>query len=164
MPNDPAELIKLPGIGKATAASIAAFAFNAPTLFIETNIRTVFIHHFLPDENDVNDGKILSLLEQVLDKRNPYKFYSAIMDYGTHLKQLHPNPSRKSSAYVRQSKFEGSNRQLRGAVLRMVLKARSMTVQALQKKLGGDQSKISIILDALAREGLITRNKNRITI
>ena len=48
VPDDPGALVKLPGIGKATAASIGAFAFNRPTLFIETNIRAVFIPFFLP--------------------------------------------------------------------------------------------------------------------
>jgi len=43
LPADPEILVGLPGIGKATASSICAFAFNMPTIFIETNIRTVFI-------------------------------------------------------------------------------------------------------------------------
>ena len=46
VPDDPIMLEKLPGIGKATARSICAFAFNKPVAFIETNIRAVFIHHF----------------------------------------------------------------------------------------------------------------------
>ena len=47
-PGRPAALVALPGIGAATAASIRAFAFDAPVVFIETNIRRVFIHEFFP--------------------------------------------------------------------------------------------------------------------
>ncbi|MEK7079017.1 MAG: A/G-specific adenine glycosylase, partial [Patescibacteria group bacterium] len=46
LPDDPAILDTFPGIGEATAASIVAFAFNKPLVFIETNIRRVFIHLF----------------------------------------------------------------------------------------------------------------------
>ena len=38
------------GIGPATASSILTFAFNKPEVFIETNIRAVFLHHFFPKE------------------------------------------------------------------------------------------------------------------
>lgn len=46
LPRDVAELAKLPGIGPNTAGSIAVFAYNEPVVFIETNIRRVFIHEF----------------------------------------------------------------------------------------------------------------------
>ena len=44
LPKTPDELQSFRGIGPATAASICAFAFNSPTIFIETNIRAVYIH------------------------------------------------------------------------------------------------------------------------
>lgn len=47
IPNDPEVLVAFKGIGPNTAGSICAFAFNRPTIFIETNIRSVFIHLFL---------------------------------------------------------------------------------------------------------------------
>ncbi|MFO8163646.1 MAG: hypothetical protein R6T98_03835, partial [Desulfatiglandales bacterium] len=46
IPSNVDSLVSLPGIGKATACAICTFAFNQPTLFIETNIRTAFIHYF----------------------------------------------------------------------------------------------------------------------
>ena len=45
-PDDEAGLLKLPGVGKNTAGAILAYAYNQPGLFIETNIRAVYIHHF----------------------------------------------------------------------------------------------------------------------
>lgn len=46
LPRDAERLDALPGIGAYTARAIAAFAFNAAEVFIETNIRSAFIHFF----------------------------------------------------------------------------------------------------------------------
>jgi len=40
------------------------------------------------------------------------------MDYGAELKKLTKNPGRLSAHYSRQSRFEGSFRQIRGAIIR----------------------------------------------
>jgi A/G-specific adenine glycosylase len=121
IPDDPEILVTLPGIGKATAASIAAFAYNKPTVFIETNIRAVFIHYFFQDRHDVEDRELLPLIEQSLDTSDPRQWYYALMDYGVYLKKHCPNPSRKSAHHTKQSKFDGSLRQVRGAIMRVLL-------------------------------------------
>ena len=108
------------GIGAATASSIAAFAYNEPTVFIETNIRAVFIHFFFKDHAGVHDRDLLPLIAQSVDKENPRQGYYALMDYGVMLKKEHKNPSRRSVHHVKQSKFEGSDRQVRGAVIRLL--------------------------------------------
>ena len=64
LPADVDILATFPGIGRATASSIAAFAFNMPVVFIETNIRRVFIHFFFTDTDTVNDAEILPLVEK----------------------------------------------------------------------------------------------------
>ena len=87
VPSDTDMLRRLPGIGPATAASIAAFAYNQPTLFLETNIRTAFIHHFFNEQKVIEDAAILPLAATALDRRNPRKWYSALMDYGSMLKK-----------------------------------------------------------------------------
>ncbi|HSQ93670.1 MAG TPA: A/G-specific adenine glycosylase, partial [Methanoregula sp.] len=75
LPQDPDILATFPGIGKATAASICAFAFNRPVVFIETNIRTVFIHYFFKDTNPVHDTAILPLVKKTVDRKNPRVWY-----------------------------------------------------------------------------------------
>lgn len=117
LPSDIAALESLPGIGPATARSIAAFAFNQPVVFIETNIRSVYIHHFFADQTDVTDAQLLPLIEQTLDRENPREWYWALMDYGNYLKKTHPNPSRRSKHHAKQSAFEGSSRQKRGQII-----------------------------------------------
>lgn len=127
LPHTYEELLELPGIGPNTAGSVLAFAFNIPHPFIETNIRTVFIHFFFKSSRSkVHDKKLMLLIEEALaDKRNqknPREWYYALMDYGCFLKQTEINPSRKSKHHVKQSKFKGSNRELRSHILKLILK------------------------------------------
>lgn len=151
---DPADLVTLPGIGKATAASIATFAFNRPTVFIETNIRRVFIHCFCRDLAGVTDRKILPLVERTLDLQNPREWYYALMDYGTFIAANHPNPNRKSAHYTKQSRFEGSDRQVRGRILRL-LGAGPARSDVLAGELGEDAGRVGRLLLALRVEGFL---------
>ena len=157
IPGEPELLKTLPGIGPATAASIAAFAFNRPTIFLETNLRTVLIHHFFPDRDAVHDEEILPIAEAALDRRNPRKWYSALMDYGTMLKKKHGNLSRRSVGYKKQSPFQGSKRQLRGMILRSLIDGKDTGVQVLARKLQRDPAEVREQLDALSAEGLLVK-------
>ncbi len=114
-------LVSLPGIGVNTAGAVLAYAFNIPRVFIETNIRSVYIYEFFPDSADVSDAELVPLIEATLDTSNPREWYWALMDYGTMLKKQVGNSARQSKHYKKQSKFEGSKRQVRGAVLRLLI-------------------------------------------
>jgi len=118
LPCDIETLEKFSGIGPNTARSIVTFAWNTPTVFIETNIRSVFIYHFFKGRDDVKDSEILDLVEKTLDRENPRQWYYALMDYGVYLKSTFKNPSRQSRHHRSQSKFQGSNRQVRAAIIR----------------------------------------------
>lgn len=150
LPRDPAELIKLPGIGSGTAGSIAAFAYDAPVVFMETNIRRVFIHHFFTDREGVDDKELLPLVEEALDREHPREWYYALMDYGSHLAKTVPNPNRRSKHHVLQSKFEGSDRQIRGAVLRALI-SKSLHKKQLVEQTGCSDK----IIEQLLKENLI---------
>jgi A/G-specific adenine glycosylase len=113
-PTDTAQLVKLPGVGINTAGAIASYAYNQPVVFVETNIRTVIIHHFFNDHTGIADKDILKLVEQTLDHEHPREWYWALMDYGSYLKQTVGNVSRQSKTYAKQSTFAGSKRQIRG--------------------------------------------------
>lgn len=158
LPRTMSELIKLPGVGKNTAGAILAYAFNQPVLYIETNIRTVYIHHFFHDQQDVPDSAILAKLEETLDSKRPREFYWSLMDYGSWLKKEHGNASRKSRTYSKQSKFIGSKRQLRGRVLRE-LAVSSKTAEQLSFII--DDFRLPEVLEVLQIEGLITKKKQQ---
>ncbi len=153
LPDDPEQLVKLPGIGPATAASICTFAFNRPVIFIETNIRAVFIHEFFKNRRKVHDDELLPFIEKSLDRKNPREWYYALMDYGSMLKKS-GNPSRKSKHHVKQSKFEGSDRQLRGKIIKLLV-SRSYTESQLIKRI--QSRKTRVLLLKLQQEGFITK-------
>lgn len=119
VPDDYATLLQLPGVGLNTAGAIMAYAYNQPSIFIETNIRSVYFHHFFANQSQAVDDKLLrQLVDQTLDRENPREWYWALMDYGTHLKAQTGGYLSTSRHYVRQSTFQGSHRQMRGAIIK----------------------------------------------
>ncbi|WP_096348878.1 winged helix-turn-helix transcriptional regulator [Marispirochaeta aestuarii] len=157
LPDDPERLRGFPGIGPATAASICAFAFNCPVVFIETNIRRVFIHFFFPErEAPVSDRDILPLVEASLHRESPRDWYNALMDLGTLLKSRIPNPNRRSRHYTRQARFEGSNREARGAILKALQKAPLQSAGELSENTGIDYRRIMRAAEELEKEGFLS--------
>lgn len=160
LPNDVAILRTFKGLGHATASSIIAFAYNQPTVFIETNIRSVFLHVFFKNEENVPDTLIKPLVELTLKKDNPREWYYALMDYGVYLKKKHKNPSRKSKHYTKQSQFEGSTRQIRAAIVKILAFKTEVMRDELYQALPYDSEKIDQQLEKLVAEQIITvKNK-----
>ncbi len=149
-------LIKLPGVGKSTAGGILAFGFNKPAIFIETNIRRVFLHHFFPNKKNVSDLKILPFLEMTMDRKNPREWYYALFDYGTHLGQTVTNPNRRSRHYTKQSRFSGSRRQLRGHILKSLF-ARPKTIEQILQSVEARGTPVQGIVHDLLNEGFIKK-------
>lgn len=117
VPIDVGALERLPGIGPYTARAVAAFAGNQDVVFVETNIRTAAIHHFFP-HGSVEDTQLTPILERALPKGNAREWYSALMDYGSYLKRQGIRLNSRTKGYVKQSTFKGSNREVRGALIR----------------------------------------------
>jgi len=157
-PKDVAGLHALPGIGPYTASAIAAFAYGTSEVLIETNIRAAYLHHFFPRAKAVSDKKILPLIEKTLYKKDPRTWYYALMDYGAHLKSTVANPSRRSAHHQKQAAFKGSNRELRGAILRHLVSRKSLSREALFKKtalLGRSREEVDQALVSLVKEGFV---------
>jgi A/G-specific adenine glycosylase len=171
LPEDEAALLALPGIGPATAAGILAFAFGRPAVYLETNVRTVFLHELFADSDNVADREIVPLVEgavleaqrQGIDAR---EWYYALLDYGAHLKRTQPNPSRRSAHHSSQSRFEGSRRQKRAWLLRAVMAEPGQETLAYSEALGATEidagrkppsaDEVASILTSLAEEGFLS--------
>ncbi|HVM73568.1 MAG TPA: A/G-specific adenine glycosylase [Candidatus Paceibacterota bacterium] len=188
VPRDVVSLRALPGIGPYTASAVLIFAFNIPDTLIETNVRSVFIHHFfgqhrviprkhrgqisvnsvdnyrdltsvrtsVKGSKQVADRELLPYIEAAAQGQDPREWHWALMDYGSHLKKLHPNPSRASAHYMKQSKFEGSLRQVRGAILRELHRG-----EASIQDLPFEKGKIERALAGLTRDGMIENRKGK---
>jgi A/G-specific adenine glycosylase len=155
LPDSPEQLKTLPGIGNATAASITAFAFNKPVVFLETNIRTVLIYHFFRERQNIDDMTLMNAAEVVLDKKNTREWYSALMDYGTMLKKSIGNESKKSSTYKKQTVFKGSRRELRGKILKVLLENKSCTTKKLTALLDNETESLLPVLSQLVHENIV---------
>jgi A/G-specific adenine glycosylase len=164
LPDSVEVLRTLPGIGPASAGAICAFAYNRPTLFIETNIRTVFLHVFFRGKEAVRDKDIIPLVEKTLDTRNPRRWYYALMDYGVMLKKAVLNPNRRSAHYQRQTRFEGSDREIRGLILRNLIESPSLPEEQLVEAVGRNPERVRNIIAQLASEGFLLGNRNRLRI
>ena len=160
------ELLALPGIGPATASGVMAFARNEPCVYLETNVRSVFLHHFFPGVEKVPDKDVAALVERACPEEDVRGWYYALLDYGAHLKQIVSNPSRRSSGYARQSTFEGSHRQKRAAIVRLVLGEPGIGLEAISAKLDEmeraagrgaiEDNELSRLLDELVAEGFFS--------
>lgn len=159
-PETEAELQKLPGIGPYTASAITTFAYNNPTVVIETNIRTVFLHHFFPNQDKISDSDLLPLIRLTIPKTNPKEWYWALMDYGSYLKKVLPNPSRKSKHHTKQSKFKGSLRQVRGEIIKLLIEFGQLPITELQKKITGNKLHFAEALEQLKNEKLVIDSKD----
>ena len=159
-PRKAEEIEKLPGVGHYTARAVAAFAFNRPEVFVETNIRTVLTHSYkglsFAKDGRVEDKTLLPLVAETLkrSKMEPRDFYAAMMDYGAHLKKRGITLNSRSAHYIKQSKFEGSARQLRGAILRELLQHQA-TLSMLMHRIPCNQQEVARQLARLAAEGMV---------
>ena len=164
LPSDIDVLMSFPGIGRATASEIAAFAFERPCVFIETNIRRVFIHFFFHDEDKVRDADILPLVQETLDAGNTREWYYALMDYGAMLKKKHPNPNRRSAHYQKQSPFEGSDRQIRGMILKVLVARSSVSEPELIRELDTSPENARRNIARLQEEGFVKEKQGTYTL
>ena len=149
------QLVTLPGVGSNTAGAILAYAFNKPVAFVETNIRSVFIHHFFKDQAAISDKDIRALVTKTLDSTNPRVWYWALMDYGSYFKKSIGNSSIASKSYAKQPAFTGSRRQIRGQALRL-LAEHSQTLMTLGTAIADER--LQAVLSDLLREGLIQKD------
>ena len=152
------ELRALPGIGSYTAGAVMNFAYNEPVPLIETNVRTVYIHHFFHNEVGVTDAELIPIIERTLDTKNPREWNWALMDYGTHLKKTVGNLSKRSKHYTKQSTFKGSDRQIRGAILRELSKGPHTEAKLCKVLSDIEKERIRPALVALQKEHLLIRN------
>ena len=158
-------ILELPGIGPYTAGAISAFAYNQSVTMIETNIRRVYLHHFFKDRANIHDKELLEIIGQTVDYSNPREWYWAIMDYGSYLGKIIPNPNKKSRHYTVQKKFKGSDREIRGKVLELLLTKKKQSIEQLTLQLQevtSDQERIEKILDQLDHEGFLTMNNGSV--
>ena len=156
-PRTVGELETLPGVGSYTARAVATFAFGQPEVFIETNIRSVYLFFFFSDQEKVSDSQLMPLIQATVYHQNPRRWYYALMDYGARLKKSTANPNRRSRHYSRQSRFEGSLRQARGAIVRSLSSGGNtpLSLEEMARLEGLPLERIQAAAERLVAEGMV---------
>lgn len=153
------DLVRLPGVGRNTAAAIMNYVYEIPTPFVETNIRSVYFHHFFAAHSDVSDQEILELVEQTMDCEHPREFFWALMDYGSWLKSQGQGRLDISQHYKKQSPLRGSVREVRGLIIRELANGENDLVNFRHEL--ADDPRYSSAVEGLLRDGLITETNGQ---
>lgn len=151
-------LLALPGVGPGTAGAIAAYAYNQPVVFIETNVRTVYFHHFFEEGEQVTDKQLHEVIEKTLDREHPREFYWAIMDYGTWLKKNGAGRVAQSYHYKKQAPLKGSVREVRGQIIKVLTEGDQSRAQLVHYF--KDDNRLEPALAGLLRDGLVMENES----
>lgn len=142
-------------MGPYTASAVRVFAYDLPDILIETNIRAVYIHHFFKNKKSVHDVDLIPIATKASDDQDPRKWHWALMDYGAHLKKSGVRNTVQSKHYAKQSKFKGSLREVRGAILR------ELHAKRAPEKLPFAKLKVQRALASLSGDGLIKKEKGK---
>ena len=162
VPQSVEQLVELPGIGEYTARAIATFAYGARVPFIETNIRTVFLHFFCRNKANVTDCQLLQLIEETMYTKDSRRWFYALMDLGVAIKQLRGNPNAQSKHHRPQSAFSGSKREARAQILRYVLKTPGRREAEIKKEVHINEKFFDAALQELVLEGFLVRSSRGI--
>lgn len=160
LPTGERELRSLPGVGPYTGAAILAFAHDRFAVVLDTNIRTVYLHHFFQKKKKVSDKDIRALIEKTADRKNPRRWFSALMDYGAHLKRKGVRTNTQSTHYVPQKKFKGSRRELRGKIIKVLL-AGPLREQDISRVCSKTGEETRGELKRLSKEGFVMPQKGK---
>lgn len=158
IPSTLEELVTLPGVGPNTAGAILAYAFEQPSIFIETNIRTVYFYHFFEGEEAVSDKMLRQKVEETLDRTSPREWYWALMDYGTYLKKQGFGALDRSKHYKKQSALKGSVREMRGRIIK-ALSDEPMGEEKLKHIVAADE-RFTVAIENLIQEKMICKKAN----
>jgi len=143
---------EIPGVGRYTAHAVQIFSTNADLVTVDTNIRRIFIAEFhLPE--DLSAQELWTIAAQCLPQGRSREWHNALMDYGALQQTAKKTGIRPVS---QQSSFEGSDRQIRAAVLRLLLSGPS-SFETINQTLGGEQMRLRKILDKMVDEELLVQ-------
>lgn len=154
IPQDEKTLRSLPGIGEYTARALLCFAFNRQVAVVDTNIRKVIAVKFfkgtLPEEKMIQE-----IAQRLLPEGKAYEWNQALMDYAGAMLKAHKIPVPK------QSKFQDSDRFLRGLILRILLKMYGLEfhelLQEIRKTKSIEEVHLKMILQKLRKEQLLIK-------
>ncbi len=177
VPRDPAALRALPGVGPYTAAAVASIAFGVPVAAVDTNVRRI-VSRVTAGVEDLGAARVRELAQAWLHPADPGGWNQALMDLGR--ERCRPSPRcedcplspgcryaagdrlpGRGRARRRGEPFEGSMRQVRGAIVRALRRRTAATVDELALALG-EPERVVAAIERLTAEGILERQGERV--
>ncbi|WP_224335440.1 A/G-specific adenine glycosylase [Haloprofundus halobius] len=174
-PRTPEELQNLMGVGPYTANAVASFAFNNGDAVVDTNVKRVLHRAFdVPDE----DAAFETAAAELMPEGESRVWNNAIMELGGVACTKTPTCDESGCPWRRwchayetddftapdvptQPSFEGSRRQMRGRVIRILGEYDELALDALGPRVrvdyGGETGRewLRKLVDDLASDGLV---------
>jgi A/G-specific adenine glycosylase len=178
IPHDKDELLELPGVGPYTAAAVASLGFGEPVAVVDTNVRRVVSRvHLGVDGHEVPAKEVWGLAEEWLDRDDPVSWNQALMDLGREVCRPKPrcdvcplagvcrfrrDGATASRGLSRQESFEGSTRQVRGAVVNALRSHPWLTPARLASETGFPVDRVDAAVATLSVDGLVEVDGGRV--
>ena len=158
----------LPGVGQYTKNAILSFAYGEKVLALDTNLERVLTRYFAADSTKDYVKKYSDFLLKDVDSRD---LNQALMDLGSSI-CTSSNPKcnicpleKNCKKYIIRSKnsvekFRGSNRGLRGKIIKLLVMQNQITIKNITKKTNEDEEKIMTAINSLENDGLLRIREN----
>ncbi len=162
-PHTSSGLGALPGVGPYTAAAVACFAFGEQVPAIDTNLKRVLSRWV---GRALTGSELSEQAVAMVPSGQAARWNSAVMDLGALICKPVPRcegcPVSDSCAdptiYApppRQAGFDGSLRQTRGAIVKLMLDGRPRTANQVAAAIRHQPDRVETALSALVREGIL---------
>ena len=160
----------LPGVGPYTKNALLSFAYGEKVLAVDTNLERIIRRYFgIDSTNDFFKINSKYLLKKV-DSRD---INQAFMDFGSSIcRNTNPKCSicpleKNCQKYFSKQKnynekFKGSNREIRGKIIKALLKNNHIRYQKLFEEIEDDKAKVKKALLGLEKDKLIKIKKKNI--
>jgi A/G-specific adenine glycosylase len=175
MPRTYEELISLPGVGDYTANAILAFAFKQKSVVLDTNVRRVIGRVWHGKERpEISISSVERLFAESLvpsTRTNASLWNAAVMEFGALVCtsrnplcdqcKIASNCAWKLAGYPastvvkKTAKFEGTDRQVRGRMMKILKDSNKAVDKAAFAQCSVDAKQRNRALDSLITDGLI---------
>lgn len=176
LPSDYDDLLALPGVGDYTAAAVASFAFRRRHAVLDTNVRRVLARavggeQYPPTATTARERRLAETLLPDVDE-TAARWAVAVMEVGalvcvSRSPRCEPCPLRQQCAWRlagypeydgpprRRQSYDGTDRQCRGALLRVLRAADGPVVRSALEAAWADRVQRERALDSLVADGLV---------
>ena len=161
---------QLPGVGPYTENAILSFAYNEKVVTQDVNVKRIISRYFGVD----NPREYIDAVSPLLLKNtNSRKLNQALMDFGSSICKprsplcldcpLEDTCDKYFNFETKPSeKFSGSNREIRGNLIKLLLKKDALKVKTIQQELDIDKDRLSEVLEKMQNDGLVKLNTNNL--